>query len=74
MAFPNGHKIRPRDRARIQCDHQGCTARAHFCEYMRWSSPSRGIAFYNFCPEHWRTPGPHGDTPEQRASKKGTRA
>jgi len=67
--FPNGHVIRKADRKRIQCDHAGgCMARAHFCEYMRWGSgPSRGIAFYNFCPEHWTTKGPMGTSPEERA-------
>lgn len=48
----------------------GCEKPARFCEYSRFvvngeTDPS--IAFYYSCEEHWTTPGPYGDTPEQRA-------
>ena len=68
MKLPNGHLLASADRKRIRCDHPGCSAHAIACEYMHWSC-GPGVSFFNFCETHWRTPGPYGDTPEERASR-----
>jgi hypothetical protein len=64
--FPNGHEVKRADRKRIPCDGvdntKPCGKPARFCEYMRWS-------FFYFCAKCWRTPGPNGTSPEQRAGR-----
>lgn len=51
-----GHLVKPSDRARISCAHNGCDAPAYWCEYSRFdtglASYGKGIAFYYACREH----------------------
>jgi hypothetical protein len=69
--YPNGHRISPADfvRGHIKCDH--CDQPAAFCEYSRYSLPTRkpttGISFFNYCEVHWTSKGPSGSSPKERA-------
>lgn len=57
---------------RIKCGGTAgkpCTRRARYVEYMRWSCDPKGISFFYYCATCWRTPGPYGDTPEERDDK-----
>lgn len=62
----NGHTIVDGRKKHIRC--MKCRAPARFCEYTHWSG-GPGVSFFYYCMKHWRTPGPYGDTPEQRASR-----
>jgi hypothetical protein len=65
---PAGHFVPPT--ANITCcggTKHRCANPAMWCEYMRWKP--NGIAFYYYCEECWILPGPHGDTPKERANK-----
>lgn len=67
MRYANGHKLSPVDveRRHIRC--VTCGSSATYCEYSR---NGVSVSFWQYCESCWTRPGPHGDTPEERASGK----
>lgn len=48
----HGHRPKPADAARMECSCLGCKNPVVWVSYMRWTTPSEGIAFYPVCKEH----------------------
>jgi hypothetical protein len=69
IELPNGHSVNTSAKSIPCCGgaNRQCGNAAAWCEYMRWKP--HGIAFYYYCEECWTVPGPHGDTPKNRAHK-----
>lgn len=75
--YANGHRLRRT--TRVACsgrtpDRSPCPYRAEFCEYRRWTLRPAGVAFDHWCAACWRTPGPDGTTPHDRATAREARS
>jgi hypothetical protein len=47
---------------------QRCRRKVRYVEHVKWSM-GKGISFFYYCATCWRTPGPYGETPEERDRK-----